>query len=50
MSRNMEGYTSEASYKREEGVSLLIPLARRASLLTALLAEVLYGLLGETRA
>ena len=44
MSRNMEGYTSEASYKREEGVSLLIPLAHRASLLTALLAEVLYGL------
>jgi hypothetical protein len=32
-----------ASYKSEEGVSLLIPLAHRASLLTALLAEVLTG-------
>ena len=42
--------SSEASYKREEGVSLLIPLAHRASLLTALLAEVLHGLLCIARA
>ena len=34
-----------ASYKCEEGVSLLIPYAHRASLLTAVLAEVLPGVL-----
>ena len=39
-----------ASYRSEEGVSLLIPCAHRASLLTAMLAEVLHGLLCAARA